>query len=132
MSNLIKLVLLYGGKSGEHEISLRSAASVLAALDPKRYDIQPIGIDKSGRFFLSDYKKLLQYPDALPVLQEESLPLSSLVNDGRLAVEADVIFPVVHGPMYEDGCLQGILEHSGTAYVGCDVLSSAIGMEPRT
>ena len=60
MSNLIKLVLLYGGKSGEHEISLRSAASVLAALDPKRYDIQPIGIDKSGRFFLSDYKKLLQ------------------------------------------------------------------------
>lgn len=129
MSNLIKLVLLYGGKSGEHEISLRSAASVLANLDTARYDIIPVGIDKSGCYFQSDYQALLAYPDILPVVTSHSVSLPSLLKDGGLAIDADVIFPVVHGPLLEDGCLQGMLEHAGVAYVGCDVLSSAIGMD---
>lgn len=128
MSELIKLVLLYGGKSGEHEISLRSAASVLANLDPKKYQIIPIGMDKEGCCFQSDYQSLLAYSDVLPVQIKDSVPLPSLLKDGRLAVDAHVVFPVVHGPLLEDGCLQGILEHAQVAYVGCDVLSSAIAM----
>ncbi|HVT63469.1 MAG TPA: D-alanine--D-alanine ligase family protein [Legionellaceae bacterium] len=129
MSDLIKLVLLYGGKSGEHEVSLRSAASVLANLDPARYHIIPVGMDKSGRCFQSDYQSLLSYKDALPIQTPHSTVLPSLLKDGRLALEADVLFPVVHGPLLEDGCLQGILEHAAVAYVGCGVLASAIGMD---
>lgn len=128
MSDIIKLVVLYGGKSGEHEISLRSAASVLANLDPQKYQIIPIGMDKDGCCFQSDYESLLAYTDVLPVQIKDSIRLPSLLKDGRLAVDAQVVFPVVHGPLLEDGSLQGILEHAQVAYVGCDVLSSAIGM----
>lgn len=129
MSNRIHLVLLYGGKSGEHEISLISAASVLAHLDPERFHIIPIGMDKEGQLYLNDYSELLTYTQALPVMTTGSQALGSLLLNGRLAVHADVVFPVVHGPLYEDGCLQGLLELAGVAYVGCDVLSSAIGMD---
>ncbi len=129
MSNLVNLLLLYGGKSGEHEISLISAASVLANLDPEQYHITPVGIDKDGCFYVNDYHELLAYPDALPILTPHSRPLDSLLLNGRLAIDADVVFPVVHGPLYEDGCLQGLLELTGVAYVGSDVLSSAIGMD---
>lgn len=129
MTKLINLVLLYGGKSGEHEISLVSAASVLRHLDPERYRITPVGIDKDGCFYVNDYQELLAFSDALPVKTENSQPLPSLMHYGRFALEADVVFPVVHGPLYEDGCLQGLLELAGIAYVGCGVMSSAAGMD---
>lgn len=129
MANRVKLVLLYGGRSGEHEVSLRSAASVLLNLDRQKYDIIPVGMDKQGCFFLNDYDELLSYPDTLPVMTEKSKPMVSLLMNGKLAIEADVVFPVVHGPLYEDGSLQGLLELAGAAYVGCDVLSSALGMD---
>lgn len=129
MSKPVNLVLLYGGKSGEHEISLISAASVLRHLDTKQYRITPIAMDKSGQFHVHEYEHLLAYADKLPVVTEHSKPLASLLLNGRLSVDADVVFPVVHGPLYEDGCLQGLLELAGVAYVGCDVLSSAIGMD---
>lgn len=129
MSNLINLLLLYGGKSGEHEISLISAASVLANLDATRFHIIPVGIDKEGRCYENDYHELLTYSNALPVFTARSRPLDSLLVNGRLAIDATVVFPVVHGPLHEDGCLQGLLELAGVAYVGCDVLSSAIGMD---
>ena len=129
MPKLINLVLLYGGNSGEHEISLISAASVLAHLDPERFHIIPVGIDKEGRLFVNDYETLRAFPKALPVQTPHSRPLDSLISQGKLALEADVVFPVVHGPLYEDGCLQGALELAGVAYVGCGVLSSAVGMD---
>ena len=129
MINRTKLLLLYGGKSGEHEISLISAASVLANLNPEQYQIIPVGMDKNGLCYVNDYEALLHYKDALPVVTESSKPLASLLDNGRLAVVADVVFPVVHGPMYEDGCLQGLLKMADVAFVGCDVLSSAIGMD---
>lgn len=129
MSSSPNLVLLYGGKSGEHEISLISAASVLLNLDASRYNIIPIGIDKDGCYFINDYKELLTYENALPVKTAHSKPLDSLIKNGKLAVDADVVFPVVHGPLYEDGCLQGLLTLANVAFVGCDVLSSAIGMD---
>jgi D-alanine-D-alanine ligase len=123
------LLLLYGGKSGEHEISLISAASVLAHLDPDKFNIIPVSMDKNGCFYQNDYQELLAFKNSLPVKTSRSIPLTSLLVDGRLAVDAEVVFPVVHGPLYEDGCLQGLLELAGVAYVGCDVLSSAIGMD---
>lgn len=129
MSKLINLVLLYGGKSGEHEISLISAASVLAHLDDKKYNIIPIAMDKDGLLHQHQYQDLLASKEKLPVVTEKSKPLAGLLINGRLSVDADIVFPIVHGPLYEDGCLQGMLELSGVAYVGCDVLSSAIGMD---
>lgn len=126
---MLNVLVLYGGKSGEHEISLISAASVLANLDPNQYHIIPLGMDKNGQCYLNDYQDLLNYKDALPVNTPRSRPLQSLMLNGKLAVEADVIFPVVHGPLYEDGCLQGLFELAEVAYVGCGVLSSAIGMD---
>lgn len=129
MSKRINLTLLYGGKSGEHEVSLVSAASVLTHLDSERYHITPVGMDKEGRFFVNDYDELLSYPDALPVCAKKAKPLASLLKDGRFAFDTDVVFPVAHGPLYEDGCVQGILELANVAYVGCDVLSSAMGMD---
>lgn len=129
MSKSINLVLLYGGKSGEHEVSLVSAASVLRHLDAQKYTIIPIAMDKNGQYHRHEYKDLLACEDRLPVATDKSMRMDSLLVDGRFAVDADVVFPVVHGPLYEDGCLQGILELAGVAYVGCDVLSSAIGMD---
>lgn len=125
----IKLVLLYGGKSGEHEISLRSAASVLKALDKNKYQVIPIGMDKDGQLYLNDLEELLTAPDSLPVETRKAEELPSLLLNGHFAVDAEVVFPVVHGPLYEDGCLQGLLSLANIAYVGCDVLSSSIGMD---
>lgn len=129
MSKPLNLVLLYGGKSGEHEISLISAASVLAHLDAEKYHIIPIGVDKEGRAWRNDYQELMAFSDSLPVTTGLSKPLPGLLVDGHFAVDADVIFPVVHGPLHEDGCLQGLLKLAGVAFVGCDVLSSAIAMD---
>jgi D-alanine-D-alanine ligase len=129
MSKPVKLILLYGGKSGEHEISLISAASVLKYLDAKKYQVTPIAMDKNGQFHVHTYDDLLAYEDKLPVTTQQSKPLTHLFTDGRLTVDAEVVFPVVHGPLYEDGCLQGLLELAEVAYVGCDVLASALGMD---
>jgi D-alanine-D-alanine ligase len=129
MTNPVKVLLLYGGKSGEHEISLRSAASVFAQLDSKKYTIIPVAMDKNGQFFLHQPEHLVEYTDALPVTTKHSVLLPSLLANGGLAIEADVVFPVVHGPLYEDGALQGLLQLADVAYVGSHVLSSAMGMD---
>ncbi len=125
----IKLALLYGGKSGEHEISLISAASVLHNLDSNKYQIIPIAIDKEGCFYQNNYEELIASHESLPIVTNKSEALPSFLINGKLAVDVDVVFPIVHGPLYEDGCLQGLLELASVAYVGCDVLTSAIGMD---
>lgn len=129
MSEKTTVVLIYGGKSGEHEVSLISAASVLANLNPDKYTIVPVGMDKEGCFYINDYSEMLNHPQRLPVCTPNSKQIPSLVANGSLAVHADVVFPVVHGPLYEDGCLQGLLKLAGAAFVGSDVLSSAVGMD---
>lgn len=129
MAKPLNLVLLYGGKSGEHEVALVTAASILANLDANKYAITPVGIDKEGRLFLNSYEELLAYKESLPVQTPQSKPLANLMVDGHFSLPADVVFPAVHGPLYEDGCLQGVLELANVAYVGCQVLSSAIGMD---
>lgn len=129
MTRQINILLLYGGKSGEHEISLISAASVLQHLNPERYNVIPVAMDKTGCFYQNDYQEMRNYPKSLPVKTDKSKSLAGLLIDGKLAISADVIFPMVHGPLYEDGCLQGLFEIAGVAYVGSNVLTSAIGMD---
>jgi D-alanine-D-alanine ligase and related ATP-grasp enzymes len=133
MTKRIRVMLLYGGTSSEHEISLRSAASVLKHLDTDRYEILPVGIDKSGQCFHTPAEVLrplvTEVTQGLPVRTEASQPLPSLVADhGRCALNADVVFPAMHGPLYEDGILQGLLTYTQVAIVGPDVLGAAICM----
>jgi D-alanine-D-alanine ligase len=126
----LRVAVLYGGRSGEHEVSLRSAASVFMRLDRDRYTVIPVAMDKQGCFHLHDDASLYAAaPEVLPVTSSHSTPLSAILVDGRFALDVDVVFPVVHGPLYEDGALQGLLELAGVAYVGCQVLSSALGMD---
>jgi D-alanine-D-alanine ligase len=129
MSERKRIIVIYGGKSGEHEISLRSAATVLSHLDQDKYDIIPIGMDAVGQCYVNPLHELIDCTTELPVATKNATPLPSLFVDGHLAISADVVFPVVHGPLYEDGAFQGLLELANVAYVGCPVLASAIGMD---
>lgn len=128
--SLTKVLLTYGGMSQEHEISLVSAASVLSYLNAEKFEVIPLGIDKNGQFYLNSYEELKNsHPKSLPVATPKSQQISSLIKNGQLAIKADVVFPIMHGPLYEDGCFQGMLHHADVAYVGTSVLSSAIGMD---
>ncbi|MBY0470366.1 D-alanine--D-alanine ligase [bacterium] len=125
----LRVGVLYGGRSGEHEISLQSAASVIKNLDTSRYDILPIGIDKQGRWHVGSMKLIQDSPKTLSIAQDgpemalPSYPVSK--SEGSL----DVIFPIMHGPLCEDGTIQGLLELSELPYVGSGVLASAVGMD---
>jgi D-alanine-D-alanine ligase len=146
-SKKIRVAVLYGGRSGEHEVSLSSALNVIKHLDRKRFDVVPIGIDKEGVWFLGDdvLKKELNNPEKLRLSREiermlfkpDSIGQSlQTVQPTQLLPKAsysdrvfDVIFPVIHGTLCEDGTVQGLLELADVPYVGCGVLASAIGME---
>jgi D-alanine-D-alanine ligase len=143
----LRVGVIYGGRSGEHEVSIRSAASVIQAIDHSRYDVLPIGITKEGKW--------LSPPDAVALLPTESralLPkklsvrISSDVaifgdpsHRGLVSVNSsgqsqasdplDVVFPLLHGPYGEDGTIQGLLEMANVPYVGCGVLASSCGMD---
>jgi D-alanine-D-alanine ligase len=137
------VAVVFGGRSAEHAISCVSAGSVLAALDPDKYEVVPVGITREGRWLLTDGdpRRLAITDRALPEVTEGTAV--SLVGDpaGRgLAVlgegqrigpltEVDVVFPVLHGAYGEDGTIQGLLEMSGLPYVGSGVFSSAASMD---
>ncbi len=149
---LLRVGVLFGGRSSEHEISLRSALTVMSAMDPKRYEIVPIGIGRDGRWYLEH--------DALKLLAEKTPHLAALTGSGTQVTllphpddhalvpslsdgaggdsialrktagqSLDVVFPVLHGSYGEDGTVQGLLELAGIPYVGAGVLGSAIGMD---
>lgn len=142
MSKKIRVGLLFGGRSGEHEVSLASAASVYKALDKSRYEVTLIAIDKSGRWLLPDPKPLLEQADnpmlvklsktsgefgVVPYPSEKQLvPLD---KTGPAAPHVDVVLPILHGTFGEDGTVQGLLELAQIPYVGSGVLGSAIGMD---
>ena len=140
-SKKIRVLVLYGGRSGEHDVSLRSAASVVKNLDPKKFEIVPVGIDKQGIWHLVEPNLVLgRGLDVLPLPADsprgqlepnENEGSASLVNlDSRGSIgSVDVVFPVMHGPLCEDGSVQGLCEMAGVAYVGAGVLGSAIGMD---
>ncbi|HTZ74323.1 MAG TPA: D-alanine--D-alanine ligase family protein [Candidatus Aquilonibacter sp.] len=132
----LRVGVLFGGRSGEHEVSLASAASVIRALDPEKYDVVPIGITKDGRWLVgTGAQKML--PDVLRSGERVFLPpdptAATIVpveqGGGRPSIAVDVIFPVLHGTFGEDGTIQGFLELAGLPYVGPGVLASAVGMD---
>ena len=136
----ITVGLLFGGKSGEHEVSLRSAASILSAIDRAKYHVIPIGITREGGwradpgFLEGEFTKILQQ-GAPVVLPAESSRSGQLIQvdapgpqEGRWT-SIDVVFPVLHGPFGEDGTIQGLLELSNIPYVGAGVLGSAVAMD---
>jgi D-alanine-D-alanine ligase len=138
---MLTVGVLYGGRSGEHDVSLCSAASVLMNLDPAKYTIVAIGISRTGSWHVQETPEIVEHPDFGRVLslQTKGNWLVNQVKTGKglELVEhetgesrcVDVVFPVVHGTYCEDGTLQGLLELAGVPYVGADVAGSAIGMD---
>ena len=137
-----KIGLLYGGRSGEHDVSLISAASVVSALNSNKYEIIAIGIDRDGKWYVQDKPEIIGHKDFGKVLslkkqgmwlvnhfeQENKLILYNMENSGE-KVAIDIVFPVLHGTFCEDGTLQGLLELAMVPYVGADVTGSAVGMD---
>ncbi|MGD0964822.1 MAG: D-alanine--D-alanine ligase family protein [Candidatus Acidiferrales bacterium] len=132
----LRVGVLFGGRSGEHEVSLASAASVIRALNPEKYEAVPIGISKDGRWLVGT-KARSTLPEILQSGERVSLPpdptAPALVpiarGAGRASLTVDVVFPVLHGTFGEDGTVQGLLELAGLPYVGAGVLASAVGMD---
>jgi D-alanine-D-alanine ligase len=131
----MRVGILFGGRSGEHEVSLVSAASVMKALDPEKYEVVPIGITKEGRWLAGTAaQKML--PEILrsgervmPSADPTVAALVALNATGSHSVQLDVVFPVLHGTYGEDGTVQGLLDLAGVPYVGSGVLGSAVGMD---
>jgi len=135
----LTVALLFGGKSGEHEVSLRSAASILKALDRGKYEVIPIGITKEGQWrsdpgfleaafpdILSDGRTVLLPPDPLDHSLIQILSDTKAIgNQARI----DVVFPALHGTYGEDGTIQGLLDMANLPYVGAGVLGSSVGMD---
>lgn len=135
----IRVCVLFGGNSSEHEVSLMSARSILSNIPAGRYEIIPVGITKAGRwlYYPGPLEKLAdgsweKDPGCLPAFLSPDTGCHGLVKcqRGRFVTErVDVVFPVLHGRMGEDGTLQGLLELAGLPYVGCGVLGSALCMD---
>lgn len=138
----LKIGVLYGGRSGEHQVSLCSAASVVAALDQSKYDVVAIGIDRDGRWYVQDQPEIIPDKNFGKILslkkrglwlvnhfeRQNRLHIYNLEANGEKIV-VDLIFPVLHGTYGEDGTLQGLLELAMVPYVGVDVAGAAIGMD---
>ena len=148
MTKRLRVGILFGGRSGEHEVSLLSAASVLKAIDRRRFDVTPVGITKEGRWLAAADASLLLNGDVGAVARQlragdpETTPGAKLLHEGIPTLLApmpgpqgpggkaiDVVFPVLHGTFGEDGTIQGLFELAGIAYVGSGVLGSAAGMD---
>ena len=139
-----RIGIVFGGRSGEHEISVRSASSVIREISKEKYRVIPIAIDKHGvwhdprtslRFLPDEIAALLdeevsEYPEGrvafLPDTQAKGL---NFIDLNGVSLELDVVFPVLHGTFGEDGTIQGLFEMSGIPYVGCGVLASSTGMD---
>lgn len=136
-SGKIRVGIVFGGQSAEHEISILSARNVLRALDRSRFEPVLIGIDKAGRWLAQSEQKLLSGSSDPRTVRMDSGPPAQLASaftgqstEASSRVDAvDVIFPVLHGTLGEDGSIQGLLEVAGIPFVGAGVLGSAIGMD---
>jgi len=151
MTPKLRVGVLFGGQSGEHEVSLVSARAVLDGLDRAKYDVVPIGITKHGHWIAAAdaHARLIAAADPVklpggtgtPIAdtaptpdmtgQQTVTPFEMVIADSHASVlgALDVIFPVLHGPRGEDGTVQGLLELAGVPYVGCGVMASAVGMD---
>lgn len=125
-----RVLVLCGGKSAERQVSLVSARLVLASLDASKYDVELVQIDAEGRWLAADPKRLSQKVEASSrALTAGAKPLDAAKRFAPRGKPADVVFPVLHGTLGEDGTVQGLLEVAGLPYVGCGVLGSALGMD---
>ncbi|MGA8087500.1 MAG: D-alanine--D-alanine ligase family protein [Terracidiphilus sp.] len=148
MAKKLRVGILFGGRSGEHEVSLLSAASILKAIDRSKFDVVPIGITKEGRWLAAADATGLLEGDKSAVARQlragdpEATPGAKLLHEGIPTLLApvpgpqgpegkaiDVVFPVLHGTFGEDGTIQGLFELAGIAYVGSGVLGSSAGMD---
>lgn len=133
MAKKINIGIIFGGKSGEHEVSLVSASSIIEALDKKKYTVIPIGITKTGDWVATgdplralksgNYKYAKKAELLIPAREGNFLQVR------KEKIKADIVFPVLHGTCGEDGTIQGLFEMAGIPYVGAEVLGSAIGMD---
>jgi len=141
MKKKLKIGVLFGGKSAEHEVSLISAKNVIEAFDKNKYEVVPIGISKEGRWLLSNTSNYLLNSNNPKLIKLNNLSREvALYAQGEGALisiggglettgKFDVIFPVLHGPFGEDGSMQGLLKLAGIPFVGPGVLGSAVGMD---
>ena len=147
MARRTKVGLIFGGRSGEHEVSLRSAHAVIHGVDRKKYSILPIAIDREGRWLspteaaallppkaaaLLETQEINEANQGIAILEDTSRPaLVSASSQGnrKSGPTIDIAFPVLHGTFGEDGTIQGLLEIAGVPYVGCGVLASSSGMD---
>jgi D-alanine-D-alanine ligase len=129
----LRVGILFGGRSGEHEVSLRSARSILAAIDRKRYDVVELGITKQGRWLQSTAAQRLlatgETQSNAKRSSETGLTIAAAAAEPGARTGLDVVFPVLHGTFGEDGTIQGLFELADVAYVGSGVLGSAAGMD---
>lgn len=140
MAKKLRVGVIFGGRSGEHEVSLRSAESVINAMDRSKYEVVPIGITKDGRWLTSASAAAL-LPEAVMASnrQEHVAIIGDPTRQGLTRLDArehllsskalDAVFPVLHGTYGEDGTIQGLFEMAGVPYVGCGVLASSAGMD---
>jgi D-alanine-D-alanine ligase len=136
----LRIGVIYGGRSGEHEVSIASAAAVFQNLDPERYEAVPVRIEKDGRWVLPSGAPRLE--SAAAVIEAANAGREDSARDAQLIAQPggalvsgaglDVVFPVLHGPYGEDGTVQGLLELANIPYVGAGVMASAVGMDKAT
>jgi D-alanine-D-alanine ligase len=122
-----RVLLLFGGRSAEHDVSRVTAVAVARALDRDRYDVVPVAIGTDGRWLLADsaQRAIAAGPEALPSAFDVDGEVAPAVG----ALDVDVVFPLLHGPYGEDGTVQGLLELAGLPYVGSGVVGSAVAMD---
>ena len=137
----VRVGILFGGRSAEHEVSLQSAKNVAEAIDKDKYDVALIGIDKSGKWLLPDQSqflldagdpkliKLNRQNEASVALVPQSGGALTDLSGGGAHGSLDIVFPILHGPFGEDGTVQGLLKLAGVPFVGAGVLGSAVGMD---
>jgi len=141
LSKKIRVGILCGGKSAEHEVSLQSAKSIVEAIDRKTYDVVMIAVDKKGQWHLTDASKFLLNADNPKLIQLNKVSDNLAVAPGKMSEQlisltrhestasVDVVFPVLHGPFGEDGTLQGLMKLTNLPFVGPGVLGSAVSMD---
>lgn len=141
MEKKLNVGLIFGGRSGEHDVSLMSSKSVLDVIDREKFDVTPIGISREGKWFIGEniHAKLSNgdFSGLIPVVllpEPGNAFLYQMISEKEITtltkpVKLDVIFPILHGTYGEDGTLQGLLEMADVAYVGAGVLGSSVGMD---
>src|SRR5439155_27192126 len=132
MASVMRLGLIFGGRSSEHEVSVVSAEHVISAVERELYEVVPIGVTRDGVWLTPQQTRVAMSRGDVACrkrIEGEGQVAASIAEGLRALEGVDVVFPLIHGTHGEDGTLQGLLELAGIPYVGCGVAASAIGMD---